>query len=120
MKISISGKYCIYEEIVDQYKQQIKLGVLKDGDRLPSCRTLAVDLGINPNTVARSYKVLEHDGYIRTIEKKGVYVDYTATSDVAEQKKREEIKKQLEVIYQSGIDKNTLIEIVKEVYKGRR
>lgn len=120
MEFSISGRYCIYEEIVNQYEQQIKMGAMKDGDKLPSCRTLAVQLDINPNTVARAYKILERDGYVKTIEKKGIYVSYTATPELAEQKRNEVILEQLEVIYQSGIDKNSLIELVKEVYRSRR
>lgn len=76
MNIRITGKRSVYLEIAEEYKRFIRLGVLSDGDKLPSVRALAVELGINPNTVERAYTLLESEGYIRTIVKKGAYVDY--------------------------------------------
>ena len=54
MEIHLTGKKSIYEEIMETVGRYISLGVLKDGDRLPSVRNLALKLGVNPNTVARA------------------------------------------------------------------
>ena len=54
MSIRITGKRSVYLEIAEEYKRFIRLGVLSDGDKLPSVRALAVELGINPNTVERA------------------------------------------------------------------
>ena len=54
MEIHLTGKKNIYEEIKETVERYIALGVLKDGERLPSVRTLAMKLGVNPNTVARA------------------------------------------------------------------
>ena len=55
MEIHLTGKKSIYEEIKETVERYISLGVLKDGERLPSVRNLALKLGVNPNTVARAY-----------------------------------------------------------------
>ena len=77
LKITLKGKENVYEQIVNEYKRFISLNVLRLDDKLPSCRELAKELGINPNTVAKAYNVLESEGYIKILPKKGVYVVYS-------------------------------------------
>jgi len=64
----------LYLQIESQVKQAIAAGGLKPGDVLPSVRKMAADLGINPNTVARTYQNLERDGVIRTVPGGGTFV----------------------------------------------
>ena len=64
----------IYVQIMDGLRQQISSGVLRQGDRLPSVRELAVELSINPNTIQRSYRQLEMEGWIATVPGKGCFV----------------------------------------------
>ena len=113
MKIYLKGKSNIFEEIVDQYKQYILLGFLQNGDKLPSCRNLAKDLGINPNTVSRAYTELEKQGFITNIPKKGVYVSLnSAVEDI------DEVKETLMGIYNKGVSKEQLLKIIDEIYGG--
>ena len=72
--MNFSNNNPIYLEIYHQYKKYIELEVYKPNDKLPSVRALANDLGINPNTVQRAYTLLEDEGFIETLPKKGVYV----------------------------------------------
>ena len=72
--ISLQGKESIYEQIRSQIEKFIMNGILKPDDKLPSVRSLAEDLGINPNTVMKAYQELEKNGYIYTLNKKGVFV----------------------------------------------
>jgi GntR family transcriptional regulator len=74
IKIETSSFIPIYEQINAQFKQKIALGFLKPNDPLPSIRDLAVELLINPNTVARAYRKLEREGFISTKRGKGCYV----------------------------------------------
>ena len=53
-----------YRQIMDQIKFQIASGLLKSGDELPSTRTLAADLMLNPMTVSKAYSLLEHEGVV--------------------------------------------------------
>ncbi|MGM9660798.1 MAG: GntR family transcriptional regulator [Faecousia sp.] len=64
----------IYTQIIDGFKEQISTGILQPGDKLPSVRELAAQLAINPNTIQRSYRTLEVDGWIATVPGKGCFV----------------------------------------------
>ena len=54
----------IYEQVVDKFRLLILNGVLGANDKMPSVRTLAMELSINPNTIQRAYAELERQGYI--------------------------------------------------------
>ena len=113
MQLKLSGKQDVYVEIAERYKEYIKLGVYKNGDKLPSVREAAGELGVNPNTIARAYALLEEEGFVRALPKKGAFVTF------GEQKKVEEPDKK-SVIYafkDMGISKQTLINWIEEVYK---
>ena len=64
----------IYVQIMDRLRDQISAGVLTSGEKLPSVRELAVQLSINPNTIQRSYRQLEAEGWIATVPGKGCFV----------------------------------------------
>ena len=64
----------IYTQIMDNIRGQIAAGILQPGDKLPSVRELASQLAINPNTIQRSYRELELQGWIATVPGKGCFV----------------------------------------------
>jgi len=64
----------IYLQIADQIKRSVAGGRLRPEDPLPSVRQLALDLTVNPNTVARAYLELEHQGVIYKRQGQGTYV----------------------------------------------
>ena len=64
----------IYVQIMDSFKEQITAGILCSGEKLPSVRELAAELTINPNTIQRSYRTLEAEGWIVTVPGKGCFV----------------------------------------------
>ena len=70
----------IYSQVVEGIKVQIRNGVLRTGDRLPSVRELALQLTINPNTIQRAYRELENEGMIITVVGKGCFVCGTEPS----------------------------------------
>lgn len=65
----------IYIQICDGIREQILAGILKEGDRLSSVRELATALTINPNTIQRSYGILEQEGWIISVPGKGNFVN---------------------------------------------
>lgn len=77
----------IYAQIIDSFKEQITAGILRTGDRLPSVRELAADLAINPNTIQRSYRALETEGWIVTVPGKGCFVSANGNCQEQEKKK---------------------------------
>ena len=64
----------IYSQIADNFRSQIRAGVLSDGEKLPSVRELASELAINPNTIQRAYQELEKEGWIASVSGKGSFV----------------------------------------------
>lgn len=63
----------IYEQIKEGFRRLILTGALATGDKLPSVRELAAELAINPNTIQRSYRELEAEGFIYSIAGKGSF-----------------------------------------------
>jgi GntR family transcriptional regulator len=64
----------IYLQIIEQIKRSIALGVLQAGEQLPTVKQLAIDLTVNPNTVARAYRELERERVIETAPGRGSFV----------------------------------------------
>lgn len=75
----------IYTQIADNFRSQIRAGVLQDGDKLPSVRELAGELAINPNTIQRAYRELESEGWIASVSGKGSFVCAPAEKTAAGQ-----------------------------------
>lgn len=66
----------IYEQIVDKFQKLILTGALEPNTKMPSVRSLAVDLSINPNTIQRAYTELERQGFIYSVKGRGNFVAY--------------------------------------------
>lgn len=115
MKITLKGKENVYEQIVNEYKRFISLNVLRLDDKLPSCRELAKELGINPNTVSKAYTVLENEGYIKILPKKGVYVNYQGEKI---DNKKLEITEFFKHLKEENICLKEITEILEDVYGG--
>ena len=77
----------IYTQIIDSLKEQITAGILQTGDKLPSVRELAAQLAINPNTIQRSYRALETEGWIVTVPGKGCFVSANGNCQEQERKR---------------------------------
>jgi len=68
----------IYLQLMEQVKHGIETGALRAGDQLPGIRPLAIELAINPNTVAKVYRELEHEGIIELRHGAGAFVSPNA------------------------------------------
>ena len=79
----------IYEQVRDGLRSMMVTGVLAAGDKLPSVRSLATELAINPNTIQRAYRELELDGYILSVAGKGSFV--AQIDQLAEQQKKQAV-----------------------------
>lgn len=63
-----------YRQLIQQVQRALRLGVLERGDQLPTAREVVATLAINPNTVLRAYRDLEHEGLVQTRPGQGTFV----------------------------------------------
>jgi GntR family transcriptional regulator len=72
-----------YLQLVHQVRQSLLLGYLRAGDQLPTVKEVAVDLAINPNTVVKAYRQLEHEGLVAGRPGQGTFITGTLASPSA-------------------------------------
>ena len=105
----------IYEQIGGQIRSLILDGSLKQGDALPSIRSLASDLKISVITTKRAYEELEKEGLIYSVQGKGFFVDDPDKDFLTEKRVydvEEDMKKLLNKCITSGLSKDEVIEMV--------
>lgn len=83
----------IYEQVKDGLRRLVVTGAMQPGDKLPSVRSLASSLAINPNTIQRAYEALEREGYLYSVAGKGSFV---AERNDVDENRRKELLKQFE------------------------
>lgn len=109
MHVRLSGKSNIFEEIAQEYERYIRLGAFREGEKLPSVRALAEQLGVNPNTVERAYALLEERGMVRTLPKKGVFV-------CAREDALSEARRHIFALRSAGMSREQVLLAVEQVY----
>ncbi len=109
----------LWEQIRDGLKNQIMLGVWAPGEQLPSVRSLATDLGINPNTIARAFSELEREGLCYSVAGRGCFVEDNL--EVIKTKRKSEALERLDEILRelknADVPQETVIKRIEELYK---
>ena len=117
--IDYSDKRPIYEQIVERFQVLIVNGVLEPDEKLPSVRTLAVELSINPNTIQRAYTELEREGFIYSVKGRGNFVK---KDEELFQRRKEclltEFEKQACACLRQGITRDELLGRVRKAAEG--
>lgn len=116
--IDASNGLPIYMQIVNQIKTSIAMGRLMPEDPLPSVRQLAVDLAVNPNTVARAYLDLEYEGVIYKRQGAGTFVSSQGVRVSKNERRKvlgELIEKALVEGFNLGLEENELRETFERV-----
>ncbi len=109
----------IYEQVVDKLENLIVCGALESNMKMPSVRSLAMELSVNPNTIQRAYAQLEQDGYLYTIVGRGNYV--TSENEWKGGKKKalcKEFTELLAKMKELGISRQELLELISAQYPG--
>ena len=113
--IDIQSKVPIFEQLKKQILEFI--GILLPNDKLPSVRSLATDIGVNPNTVSKAYQELENQGYIYSVKGKGCFIADNQTDQLIKDDKLDDFKGCVNEMKKHQITKDKLLEIIEEVYK---
>jgi GntR family transcriptional regulator len=107
------SKLPIYEQIQTQMLKLIVGGVLKENDQLPAVRTLAMELGVNPNTVQKAYAECERVGMIVSVTGKGSFVSSPAVSmQLYVKEKFKELKNLIQESLEYGLEPAMIISAV--------
>ena len=123
MKITIlpQGTMAIYEQIVNQLKNEIVTGELTPGEALPSIRMLAADLSVSVITTKRAYEELEKEGLIRSVAGKGFYV-CESNKDYLKEKQLMMLEKRLAELIsdarQAGMSCRDFVDMATVLYEG--
>lgn len=109
----------IYEQVVEKLERLIVSGGLEPLTRMPSVRSLAMELSVNPNTIQRAYAQLEQDGYLYTVSGRGSFV--TDQSDWRESRQRRILEEWGNVTLQAreaGVLRERLEEELSRIYES--
>ena len=106
----------IYEQIVEKFKKLIIKGALRADEQMPSVRSLAMELSINPNTIQKAYAELERQGFTYTVKGRGSFV---TGDDKPVRQRREECAEQIRALVREaveiGVPKEELIRMIEEI-----
>ena len=99
-----------YLQIVQQVRQALRLGLLREGDQLPTVKDVVARLAINPNTVLKAYRELEHEGLVAARPGVGTFVTKTLTdaSLAAQGRLREDLRRWLTKARLAGLDDESI------------
>ena len=104
----------IYEQIKDSFRKLIISGAMGADEKLPSVRTLAGELSINPNTIQRAYNELEAEGYVYSVPGKGSFVNGEGVKETGRiSELLEQIKTMARELKFLGVSENEIIATVK-------
>lgn len=112
------GSNTLVEQIVKEVIEFIALSIFPEGSKLPSVRSYAQRLGINPNTVQKAYQILEEQGHIQIFEKRGSFVaNREFTFSVYKNILINKLQEIVENMQRSGINIEEVNAIVQQIYE---
>jgi GntR family transcriptional regulator len=91
-ELDFRSRIPIYNQVVEHIHQMVLRGELKPGDQLPTVRSLALDLRVNFNTIARAYRLLDEAGIISTQQGRGTYILSLPPPEMAEELRHKSLR----------------------------
>lgn len=118
--VDVMSRVPVYEQIIKQVEEQVLTGILKEGDELPSVRSLSVKLSINTNTIQKAYTELDRRQLIITVPGKGSFISEKAIEVVGanSREKMTELNKIIRELALAGVTKEEIINNIEEVFNN--
>jgi GntR family transcriptional regulator len=109
-----------YQQIVRQVRQALRLGILHEGDQLPTVKEVVERLAINPNTVLKAYKELEHAGLVAPRPGIGTFVTATVSDEslAAHGPLRQELLRWLAKAHRAGLDEESIEALFQDTFRS--
>ncbi|MEV7089782.1 GntR family transcriptional regulator [Streptomyces sp. NPDC093085] len=109
-----------YQQLVQQVRHALRLGLLAEGDRLPTVKEVAGRLAINPNTVLKAYRELEHDGLVAARQGVGTFVTRTlpGASPAALGPLRKDLRRWLTKARLTGLDDESIEALFLDTFRN--
>lgn len=110
-----------YLQITQQVRQALRLGFLHEGDQLPTVKDVVARLAINPNTVSKAYRELEHDGLVAARPGVGTFVTRTLSdaSLASHSALRTELQRWLGKARKAGLDDESISALFKDTFRAQ-
>lgn len=119
IKLDLQSRVPLYEQLQEQIIRLSLMGVLEANEQLPSVRSLAREVGVNPNTVAKAYQELERQGIIYTVSGRGSFVSPNVLSlQTPRQAALDEVFEALDKALSRGIPPEELLEQISSYLKN--
>lgn len=115
--VDLQSKTPIFEQLKKQILEFISIGILLPNDKLPSVRSLASQIGVNPNTVAKAYQELENQGYVYSVKGKGCFIADNETDQLIKDEKLHYFQTVVEEMKKHKISKDQLTKLIDTIYK---
>jgi GntR family transcriptional regulator len=111
-----------YLQIVHQVRRALKLGLLHEGDQLPTVKEVVARIAINPNTVLKAYRELEHDGLVAARPGIGTFVTRTLSDQSlsAHGPLRQELGRWLAKAQRAGLDDESIEALFRDTFRSAR
>lgn len=118
ISIDYQSKLPLYEQIAQRFQTLILKGALPPDTQMPSVRTLAVELSINPNTIQKAYSLLEQQGYIYPVKGRGNFVsDSSALVQQEKESLLEDVQKRVTEGKELGVRRTEFIQVIDQIYR---
>src|SRR5580658_5919857 len=111
-----------YLQVVRQVRHALRLGLLVEGDRLPTVKDVVARIAINPNTVLKAYRELEHDGLVAARPGIGTFVTRTLSdpSLAAHGPLRQDLGRWLAKARRAGLDDESIEALFRDTFRSAR
>jgi GntR family transcriptional regulator len=109
-----------YQQLIHQVRQALRLGVLREGDQLPTVKDVVAMVAINPNTVLKAYRELEYQGLVAARPGVGTFVTGTLTSGslAAHGPLRHDLRRWLARARQAGLDDDSIEALFLDTFRS--
>jgi GntR family transcriptional regulator len=118
----IDGKSGVapYQQLVQQVRQALRLGLLREGDQLPTVKEVVAQVAINPNTVLKAYRELEHEGLAAGRPGRGTFITRSLAdgSLAAHRSLRQALVGWLDDARRAGLDDDSIDALFQTTFRG--